>query len=188
MNEVNQFIDELKTISELVEKEFGRMKPRELNWRSSDEEWSIAQCLEHLILINSSYFPLIEKLAREGYRPSRKERLPLLPKLFGRMILHAVRPRGGRKYKTTDKFKPNRADIDSQIVTKFITHQKELLAHIESIRGLDLKNTIITSPVVGFATYSLFDTLKILVSHEKRHLEQAERVMLSENFPDINST
>lgn len=42
---------------------------------------------------------------------------------------------------------------------------------------IDRERTIITSPLLRWVTYSLDDCLTILVVHEKRHLQQAERVM-----------
>jgi RNA polymerase sigma factor (sigma-70 family) len=44
-------------------------------------------------------------------------------------------------------------------------------------------NTIITSPVSRFITYSLSDAIKIITFHERRHLNQAKRIMQQEGFP-----
>jgi hypothetical protein len=42
---------------------------------------------------------------------------------------------------------------------------------------LPIEKIIITSVVSPFVTYTLLDAYRILVAHERRHLEQAERVM-----------
>jgi len=34
----------------------------QLNWKPSPDAWTVDQCLEHPIVINSGYFPILEKL------------------------------------------------------------------------------------------------------------------------------
>src|SRR6185369_11788748 len=94
--EVAGLIAELREVTGRAEKTFGRLSAVQLNWKPAPAEWSIAQCLEHLILINADYLPILERVAR-GWRPSLKERLPLLPRLFGNMVLALVQPDSGRK-------------------------------------------------------------------------------------------
>jgi hypothetical protein len=48
---------------------------------------------------------------------------------------------------------------------------------------LPIEKIIITSVVSPFVTYTLLDAYRILVAHERRHLEQAERVMRAPGFP-----
>ena len=48
---------------------------------------------------------------------------------------------------------------------------------------LDLRNIVITSPVMSLMTYSLWDAYKIMVAHERRHMAQAKRVMDTPGFP-----
>jgi hypothetical protein len=47
----------------------------------------------------------------------------------------------------------------------------------------DLARIIMVSPFVGFITYSVFDGCRIIVAHERRHLEQARRVTREPGFP-----
>jgi hypothetical protein len=54
---------------------------------------------------------------------------------------------------------------------------------MEATRRLDLDAITITSPVVGFITYSLMDDYRIIVAHEQNHFVQASRVMTSPGFP-----
>jgi hypothetical protein len=47
----------------------------------------------------------------------------------------------------------------------------------------DIDKTIITSPILSIVTYSLRDAFQFLVTHERRHINQAVRVKGNENFP-----
>jgi DinB superfamily len=181
--ELPGLIDEANAIAEDAEKSFGQLNATQLNWKPSAKQWSVAQCLEHLIRINSAAFPIVEKIVRDGYKPTLQERLPLLPRFFGAMVLKAVSPEGKSKYKAAPHVLPSNSTIAADIVARFKAHQQELIRHMEMAEKLDLKKIIITSPVASFATYSALDAYKIAVTHERRHLLQAKRVMEAAGFP-----
>ena len=163
---------------------FGHLAGEQLNWRPNPNQWSVAQCFEHLITINSEYFPIIEKIVTSGYTPSWKERLPLLPRLFGSLVLKAVEPDTPRKLKAAPRFEPSSSAIGGDIVSMFLAHQTKVVECMRKTEHVDLRNTIITSPVASFVTYSLLDAFRIVVAHERRHMKQAVRVMESPNFPN----
>ncbi|MPY87996.1 MAG: DinB family protein [Luteitalea sp.] len=181
--ELPTLIDEARAIADDAQKTFGHLSAEQLNWRPNADEWSVAQCFDHLIVINADYFPVIRNIARGEYKASLKERLPLLPRLFGSMILKAVQPEAQRKLKADPRFRPSSSTIDTDIIAKFDAHQREVIEHMKMTEHVNLRTVIITSPVASFATYSLLDAYKILVTHERRHMTQARRVMGTEGFP-----
>jgi len=182
--ELPKLIDDAKQIAEGAQNTFGSLTNEQLNWKPNAESWSVGQCFEHLIVINSSYFPLLEKLARGEYKPSLKERLPILPKFFGKLVINAVKPETERKLKASPKFQPSSSAIDGDIIEKFVKHQQEIIEHIKNTAHLDLSKIVITSPVASFVIYSLWDGYKIIVTHEQRHIAQARRVMEMSGFPN----
>ena len=40
-----------------------------------------------------------------------------------------------------------------------------------------------TSPFVGFITYSVLDGARLMLAHDHRHIEQARRVTQAPGFP-----
>lgn len=181
--ELSKLIDEANAITDEAQKSFGQLNAKQLNWKRSPNEWSVAQCLDHLIVINSTYFPTVEKIVQDEYRPSLRHRLPLLPRLFGSLVLTAVSPEGKRKYKASSHVQPSSSAIAGDIMARFRSHQQELIRHMRMTEKADLSNTIITSPVASFATYSMLDAYRIVVAHERRHVLQAKRVMETTGFP-----
>jgi len=181
--EVPKLIDEAHAIAQDAQKNFGHLSKEQLNWKPKADEWSVAQCFEHLIVINSGYFRRMEKIANGEYKPSLQERLPLLPRFFGSMILKVVQPQAKRKFKADARFEPASSTIGGDIIAKFKTHQEDVIDYMKKTKRLNLKKVIITSPVASFATYSLLDAYKILVAHERRHMAQASRVMDTNGFP-----
>ncbi len=74
--------------------------------------------------------------------------------------------------------------MDAAVIEQFAAHQGELAELMRATAaGVDLKRTVVTSPVSGFVTYSLLDAFRIVVMHERRHFAQARRVTEAEGFP-----
>ena len=169
-------IADLESISEEARGAFGNLTGPQLNGRPDEKSWSVAQCLDHLITINSLYFPIFEKMKLGPAENTFLEKYSPLSGLFGRYLIKAMGPENPKKMKTSKIAYPSASEIDDTIVERFREHNRELGGQIDSISAdVDLK-TIITSPLSGFVTYSLDDCLTILVVHERRHLLQAKRV------------
>lgn len=182
--ELPQLIAEAKAIADDAQKTFGHLSVQQLNWKPAADQWSVAQCFAHLILINADYFPIIESILRGDRTASWRERLPILPRLFGAMVLNAVQPDAPRKFKAISKAQPSSSAIEGNILDRFRSHQQDVIEHMKMTNGLNLRSVIITSPVASIATYSLLDAYRILVAHERRHMAQATRVMQAAGFPE----
>ena len=144
----------------------------------------MAQCLEHVITTHALYFPLLRDLAAGAHRPTWWERASPLSGVFGRLLIRTLRPENTRKSKTSARALPSASDIGGDIVARFAAHQAEMAEHLRRLPdGLDPASTIITSPLLGFVTYSLDDTFTIFVVHGDRHLLQARRVTEAPGFP-----
>lgn len=55
---------------------FGSLYPEQLNWKPNSQTWSIAQNMEHLMVVNETYYPVLEQLKSGIYKKH-----PLLQKL-----------------------------------------------------------------------------------------------------------
>ncbi|HYO92567.1 MAG TPA: DinB family protein [Pyrinomonadaceae bacterium] len=180
---LSALIAEAWRIRDEAKETFGPLSPAQLNWKRSPEEWSIGQCFDHLILTNRPYFPVFEKIAAGQQQTKLWERVPLLPGLFGKLVLGAVSPESARKVKARKGFQPAQSDVDGQIISRFAQHQDELLRLMKATEALETEKIIITSAISPVVVYSLLDGYRILVTHERRHFQQAERVMAAEEFP-----
>jgi hypothetical protein len=91
--------------------------------------------------------------------------------------------RAFRKLKAPEVFRPSSSSIDEDIISRFIEHQKHFIQLMKRTEGLDLRQIRITSPAVRFITYSLLDGFEIIAVHEKRHFQQAEKILGADGFP-----
>lgn len=162
---------------------FGGLSGAQVNWKPAAGEWSIAQCFDHLVISDRPFLPIFEEVLAGRRRRRLRERIPLLPRLFGTLLITSLRPDSGRKLRARPAFHPSSRDIAPAIIGTFLEQQERLLGLMEASRGLDLEGITVTSPVLGLVTYSLMDACRIIVVHEQNHVVQAARVMASPGFP-----
>jgi hypothetical protein len=182
-DELNTLISDLEKISLDAKSNFGGLSFEQINWKPSAKSWSVGQCFDHLIEANSRMLAKAEPVIQGKHKPTFFERLPLVPRLFGKLVLGAVDPKTVRKTKNPGIFDPAKSDLDADVIEKFVAEQEKIIATMQASEGVDLERTIMTSPVAVVVTYSVFDAFRIITAHEKRHFQQAKRVMETKGFP-----
>lgn len=180
---LQEILAEADRFLEEVGPAFAGLSPEQLNWKPSAKRWSIAQCLQHIIISNKLYFPIFVQIADGTRRVRKRERVPLLPKVWGKMIVSATAPEATRKTKTAPHLEPSTSDIDPGIVGEVEENMLVLRDLMLRTDKVDHADTIITSPVAGFVTYSLTDCCTLIVRHAHRHLDQARAVQQEAGFP-----
>jgi hypothetical protein len=187
----NQYLEELlhevNLITKKVQVEFGRLSAGQLNWKPAPDQWSIGQCLDHLITSNRQYFPMLESIAQGTRKPSLMERIPGLPGFFGKLLLKSLDPSNQKKRKTPAVFQPGTGQLSAAIVGDFVQHQQALTRLLKALGPVgDHEKLIVSSPVSGLITYSLQDAIRIIVVHEERHFMQAKRLLKANGFPQAS--
>jgi DinB superfamily len=184
MNEqLDTVIQNARTIAAEARSSFGSLSAAQLNWKPSAERWSIAQCFDHLIASNQGFFPVIESVLAGTRRPTFLERLPILPGLAGKLLIKSLDPASTRKFKAPKNFEPAQSDIRASIIDDFVAQQERIVAGMKSTSHINLKRIVVTSPAASFVTYSLMDAYRVIVVHEQRHFQQAQRVAAETGFP-----
>lgn len=156
---------------------FRSLNEQQLNWKPSPKEWSIAQNIDHLIVINKTYFPLIESVRNKTCTLPWMGKIGFMVKFMGNMILQSVQPDRKRKMKTFPTWEPSSSNISADILERFSRHHEDLKGLILSSKDLIASNTIISSPANHNIVYKLETAFDIIVTHERRHLEQAKEVL-----------
>lgn len=158
-------------------KEFGELTNEQLNWKPDADTWSIAQNIDHLITINSSYYPSLDELKEGKYRIPILGKFRFLAKWIGRMILKSVDPENTKKNSTLPLWQPQQGDLKDDILERFVMHQSRLKKEMDACKDLIIQDAIISSPANRNIVYTLKQAFDLIVVHEKRHFLQAKRIM-----------
>ena len=162
---------------------FGNLSSAQLNWKPSQEKWSIAQCLDHLIVSNSTYYPQLNEVISRAHKNSFYQNLKFVSQFFGNYLIKETGPVVAKPMKSPPAFVPSQSEITASIVSDFEKHQNEFSQLVQQLSKVDLNSTVISSPALGIITYNLTDLLTILMGHEQRHLNQAKNVLNHSSFP-----
>lgn len=171
------WIQELDKITQDFEMLFSNLTKEELNWRPYPGCWSIKQNLEHLILVNETYYPILASLKNNTYKPPFIAKSGFIVSFLGKTVLNAVQPDRKKKMKTFPLWEPSFSEVNSDILLMFKNHQADLQQKIADSIDLVKKGVIISSPAKRMIVYKLETAFDIIVNHELRHLEQAKEIL-----------
>ena len=176
MNFIAGKIEEFHVLTAQYAKEFAGLTTAEMDTKPAPDRWSMNECLDHLIRSNGTYHAMLQAVAVGTYRPTGWSKVPLLPALWGRMILKSVSPVYAGKNKTFKVWQPSSSTFGRNMCGEFKEANEELARLLQGIAHVDLEWIIVTSPAAKFVAYPLKTCVEILVEHEKRHFNQALQV------------
>ena len=180
---LSELVSAANAITDDTRAGFGDLTAQQLNWKPGADQWSVAQCFDHLVTANAAYFPIFEKVLSGEKKNTFWESLPWLPGICGKLLIKAVAPESQRKLKAPPIFRPSSSHVDGAIIHRFIDQQNQVIRYMKATEDLDLEKINISSPVNSLIAYSLMDAYRIIITHEKRHFLQARRVSEMEGFP-----
>lgn len=179
----DKWTSEIDSLTNNFKQQFQSLNAEQLNWKPDAQTWSVAQNIDHLIVINETYPPVIKQIRAGNYATPFIGKIGFMVNFLGGMILNSVQPDRKRKMKTFPIWEPATSAITGDILTKFEQHQNELKNMITGCSDLLDKGTVISSPANKNIVYKLETAFDIIVAHEERHFEQAKEVLALQNRP-----
>ena len=176
---IDKWVADLETNTQLFNQHFAGLSPEDLNWKPDPQTWSIAQNIDHLITINSTYFPVLDEILMGRYHTPWLAKIGFIPRFIGNVIYNASLPDRRKKMKTFPMWEPSKSDIDGMIVKRFEEHQQKMAEYIRKAAPAVERGCVISSPAQAGLIYKLERAFDIIVVHEQRHLEQAKEVQLA---------
>jgi hypothetical protein len=174
--ELNRQLDELSDRAGAL---VTSMLPDDLRLSIDPDCWSVAECLEHLNLFSETYLLLI----RDANRQARAEQLfgagTFRLDIMGRVLNWVMQPPARIKVRTTERFQPVLIGQPEDLLQRFTSLQAQLKTEIAGVEDLDLSRVKVRSPILKRAKYNLFSCFVLLVTHQQRHLWQAENAKIA---------
>lgn len=170
-------IEKINNNTKLFFEKFGGLSEEQLNFKPNNSTWSVAQNINHLIIVNNSYFEPIEKLIDGTYSTPLLARFDFFSNLFGKIILKGVQPVPKNKMKTFPVWNPVQSNLSKTILTDFEKSQNDLKASIYRCEDLISNKAVICSPANAKIFYKLDTAFEIITTHQLRHMNQAVTVV-----------
>ena len=162
------------------------LSDEQFNWKPSPVQWSIAQCMRHLVLTGTfaanGQEAAIKELNTAGRRSPGPYSYRGIAAKMGGMLMKSVEPPVVKKYRTSKKVVPADRHDPGLLVEEFVAAHQRLAALLVAAKGLDLGAASVPLAVPFFAM-RLGQSLAFEIAHARRHVWQARQVMSSPRFP-----
>jgi hypothetical protein len=186
MQTIQQLKEKFLSDTESVINEFGEFKnlsEDQINWKPPPQSWSIAECIDHLIVTNKLYLNEIEKQFAEKQIKTDYSKTEVKHKWLCKFIIKGVDPANIKKSKTFPVFMPSMSMYTKNVFDHFYEVQTKLVSLISSAKDLDLNKYVMSSPAAQIIKENFSDVLEIIRLHDRRHFNQAKKLFNHPNFP-----
>ncbi len=147
----------------------------QLNYRVTEDSWSIAECVEHIAISEKNIFGMVAAALQAEPDASRRSEVQMTDE----QILALITSRE-QKVQTRPEFEPQERFGDySGSVNAFKERRKENLTFVKKTDE-DLRNRYCTLP---FGTIDACQAILFLSGHVQRHTDQIKEIMESDQFP-----
>jgi DinB superfamily len=149
-----------------------KLSPSQLAYKPAPDRWSVAECIEHIIVVETSILGAIEKTVRQ---PAD------LPKnaLEDAALLAKVADRSER-VKGPERLMPTGRWSHDELFGEFEAARRRT-AEFAANTDTSLRESGFPHPVLG--PLDCYQWLLLIAAHGERHRAQAEEVMASAEFP-----
>ena len=138
--------------------------------------WSIAQCLEHLTLMNEFYLRGWQDAITDAARAQRGPFRGLHPTYFGRSFAKWMEPPARMKSKTIAAADPGSHFTRDAIVSRYKTSHDVYRGLVRSAEAVDVNRIVRPNAILKQVNMRLATVLLIVPAHDRRHLWQAANV------------
>lgn len=179
-----QIVDELAALTPRARTLLAPLSDEALNAPPAAGSWSVALCLEHLVVSARVYLVPMRVALERGRAEGRLRRGPITPGLPSRLFLRQLEPPVKLKTPTLDVIRPpqERTSRDALLERFSQAHEAAITLLAESA-DLDLDGIRFRNPLVAWLPWSVGVGFRILAAHGRRHLWQAEQVTRQSGFP-----
>jgi hypothetical protein len=136
--------------------------------------WSGSECVAHLTLTTEAYLPLLDEArvrVESGTALPRRYTLGVI----GWLLAKSLEPPARGRTRTLAAFVPGGIASRADSVAAFTRSQDALLAWLDAAAHVPLNRMIVASPFNRRVRYNAWAAFRVLASHQRRHIWQAER-------------
>ena len=145
--------------------------------RPNSGSWSAAECISHLSISTEMFLPVLRTAIDDAHKRNiHSTRRPKMD-LLGRILRWFLEPPIRSRVKTSAPFVPRSVRAKAEAFGEFANLQAKLAEILQTARGLNLAKVKIVSPFDKRVKYNLYSAFLILISHQRRHLWQAEQAV-----------
>ncbi len=173
--ERSKAMEHLKTTNAELLKTVKGLSEAQLNYKPTEDAWSIANCVEHIAISENNIFGIVQMTLQNDPDPSLRSEV----KMSDDQVIGLIQSRE-QKIKTRPEFEPTGKFGDYKgSLSEFKNKRKENMKFVKSSQD-DLRNRYFDFP---FGKVDAYQVVLFMSGHTKRHTDQIKEVMADAGFP-----
>lgn len=168
----------LTSVLDTVAREFTHLSDAQLRTRPAPGKWSIVECFQHLNLSERYYVRQLQhKTDRLGLVQHNPTNQTVESDWIGRIVLRFLDPKSTTKIPAPGILRPRSAsELDpADVMSQFLELQTLQRDVLNKLTYLDWNSEKVPTIYGNWLKMRLGDTIRMLVVHTERHLQQALR-------------
>jgi hypothetical protein len=157
------------------------LAPQQINWKPSQDAWSVGQCLEHLRVTNDVYLPAISTSLTDRPHLAVQE---ITPGWFGQWFIRSyIEPSPeSKRARAPGKITPG-TQVEPDVLDRFLATNHAVRELVRRASDYDVNRIRFKNPFIPLLRFTVGTGFEIVSRHQRRHLLQAERVRQAADFP-----
>jgi hypothetical protein len=169
-------IDLLKTTQDGLRQSLAGLNSEQLSFKPSADRWSIAECVEHIALVEKGIFRAVQAGLNAPADPDRRSTI----EVSDVFVIKAVRSRSS-SLPAPVPFMPTGRFGDAQTALAAFNQQRDAAIDFVQTVQEDLRTHYFVHYVMG--TLDAYQAVLLMAAHAERHRKQIEEVKTSPGFP-----
>ncbi len=169
-------VDLLRSTQTALHQAVSGLSDAQITCKPAADRWSVADCVEHVVLVETSIFQRILAGMDEPVNPDRRAEI----KVSDVDVIKAVRTRTVQIPAPNPFVPTGRFGSIAAAMTAFDSQREAAIAYAETVTG-DLRTHYFNHFRLG--TLDAYQALLLMASHGERHRKQIEEVKASAGFP-----
>lgn len=168
-------VNNFKETRSVLLKSIQGLSDKQMNFKPDSTRWSIAECLEHIVLVEKGLFGMEQQLVKQTPNPEKRKDI----KAKDEDLIKGVTDRS-HKAKAPEFAQPKHTYASTaEAIAAFNTQRDQLIEYVQTNND-DLRNHVMDSPA---GTLDAYQFLLLISSHCARHTKQIEEVKADPAFP-----
>jgi hypothetical protein len=169
-------VDYLARTRERLVLEVEGLSTEQRNFRPAEDRWSIADCIEHITMVESGVLDRIQQALQSAPEPVKQDEV----RGKEQIILEKV-PVRDQRIKGPSVFMPRGRWPDFDDLVREFEATRERSVRFSAVTQADLHNHFFPHPVLGLC--DCYQWLLLIGAHCERHVRQMEEVKADPGYP-----
>ena len=169
-------IDSLKTTQAAIHQSLEGLSAHQLSYKPSADRWSVAECLEHIVLVEKRLFKGVQLGMQASANPERRVEISVSDV----DVIKGMRSRKNARLAPAGTEPTGQFGDATGALQAFDTLRDTIIEFSQNTQE-DLRTHYFDNRVFG--TIDTFQALLMIANHSERHRKQIEEIKAEADFP-----